>query len=177
MGPTSGVPLPAREAAGKAVSEMARGERSAHPPAGRDGRERVKDEAAMLQSVVRNFQPPRAEAATTPQRDVEIQYPSGPMLAATTTEVPLDGLQLPKHFQRFQRALNQRDGIGEVATGAADGGVEDDRRSFEQPEFLVEPRDGCFDHLLRPSEAAVRAVRPDRDGVKVRCVSHDRSPR
>ena len=99
------------------------------------------------------------------------------MLAAPTAEVPLDGLQLPKHFQRFQRALDQRDGIGEVATGAADGGVEDDRRGIEQAEFLVEPRNGCFDDLLRPSEAAVGSVRPNRNGVEVRCASHDGSPR
>src|SRR5690348_14759607 len=131
MGPTSGAPLPARAATGKAVSEMARGERSAHPPARRDGGQRLEDEAAVFEAVVGDCQPARPETSAAPQTDVEIENARRPMLSAPPPEVAFDGLQPAQHRGRLEAAFDQRDRIGEIAPGAANGGIEHDRRGVE----------------------------------------------
>jgi len=46
--------------------------------------------------------------------------------------------------------------------------VEDDRRGVEQAKVGIKPGDCRLDHLRRPAEAAVAAVRSDGDGIEVR---------
>ncbi len=89
------------------------------------------------------------------------------MPSATATEFALYAFNASKHRGRLQVTFHKRDGIGEVAAGTADRGVEHDGRGIEQAEFLIEPRDRCFDNLRRPTIAPMRPVRPDRDGIEV----------
>src|SRR5690348_18490368 len=98
------------------------------------------------------------------------------MLAAAPAELPLDRLDPMQHLLRVEIAFDDRDGIGEVAPGAADRRIENDRRGVEQAKLLVQAGNGGLDHLLRPSVAAVGAVRPDRDGVEVRHAPELSSP-
>ena len=75
--------------------------------------------------------------------------------------------QARQHLRRVKIALDQRDRIGEIASGAAMCRVQHDRRGFEQAEFLIQPRNSGFDDARRTAKSAVRPVRSDGDGVEV----------
>jgi len=177
MGPTSRAPLPARAAAGKAVGEVARIEAAADRPVRRDGGEGLENKAAPVDPGMRDGQPPGPELAAAPQDEIEIEHARAPSAAVPAAERTLDLLELRKHRWRTKLTLDDRDGVGEVASCAAMRRIEDDRRGVEQPEVLVQPGDCGLDDSCRPAEAAMRAVRPNRDRVKVRCVRHAASPR
>ena len=53
--------------------------------------------------------------------DVEVEHAAAPAPAAAAAELALDRLQRGQHFRRVELAFDQRDRIGEVAAGAADG--------------------------------------------------------
>ncbi len=111
-----------------------------------------------------------ANRPAAPCQYVEVQHPRAPAAARPTPEVLLDGLEGGEKRHRLERAFDQRDGIGEIATRAALGGVEQDRRGIVQAEFPIQPRDCCPDHLRGPAVVAVRSIGPERDGVEVRCI-------
>jgi hypothetical protein len=159
--------LAARGAAGKALGKMADGERAAHAPAGGDRGEGLEDEAAPFELGVRDGEPARAPLAPAPQDEIEVEHAWRPAAAAAAAEIALDRLERVEQLRRVEIAFDQRNRIGEVAPGATMRRVEDDRRGVEQAEVLVEPRDRGLDHLRRAAVAAVRAVRPDGDGVEM----------
>ena len=64
-------------------------------------------------------------------------------------ELALQRLQPAQHLRRLYFAFDQRNAIGEIPSGAAMSRIEDDRRSVEQPELLVEPGDRGLDHAPR----------------------------
>src|SRR3954447_13585388 len=169
--------LASRGSSGKAVGEVPRSEWAAHPPSRRDGRERLKHKGAVFEAARGNVQHPGWEAAAAPQTDVEVENARGPMLAAPPAELLLDLLDTPQHLERIQVAFDESDGIGKIATRAADSGVEDDGRRVKQGEFFIEPCDCSFDDLGWPSVLAVGPIRSNRDRVEVRCISHRCSPR
>ncbi len=136
-------------------------------PSWSDCRERLKDEIALGEARVRNRELPRSEFAAAPQDDVEVEDSRSPAAAAPPAKVALNGLQARKHLLRIEVAFDQRDCVGEIASGSAVRPIQDDRRGIEQAEFLIETGDRGFDHARRPSEAAVRAVGADRDRVEV----------
>lgn len=133
---------------------------------GRDCGKRLEHEAALRELRMRHGEPARAETSAAPQNDVEIEHTRAPAAAAAATEFALDGLDVAKHFGRPEIAFHQRHSVGKVAASATMGRIENDRRGVKQSEILVEPRDRRLDHLRRAAVAAVRAVRPDRDGVE-----------
>ena len=101
------------------------------------------------------------------------------MLAATTAEVPLDGLQLPKHFQRFQRALNQRDGIGVAAARWSERCARDDRAGVDRLDIVaLERGQRRHEDVARIAEAGVAAIRAETDRVELqgRCIAHAPAP-
>src|SRR5690242_17319367 len=130
MGPL-GRRLPFGAAAGKALSEVADGEGASDAPIGSDGRERPEHEAASGELRMGDGERPRAELAAAPQHDVEVKHARPPAAAAAAAEFAFDGLEAAKHLGWVEVAFDQRDGIGEVAAGAAMGGVEDDWGSVE----------------------------------------------
>ena len=174
MGPL-GARLPSRGSAGKAVSEMAGGEAAADAPTRSDRAQRTKHEAAAGERRVRDGEAARTPFAAAPQNNVEVEHARAPAAAAPAPEIALDRLETRQHLGRFRVAFDQRDGIGEIAARTAVRGIEDDRRGVEQPKLLVKPGDRRFDHMRRTAMAAVRPVRPDRDGVGVRCGQSERS--
>ena len=89
------------------------------------------------------------------------------MAAAPPAELVLQQLEAGQDCRRVERALDQRDRIGEVAAGAAVGRVEDNRRGIEQAELPVESCDRGFDHAGGSAKATVGAIGADRDRVEV----------
>ena len=77
-------------------------------------------------------------------------------------------LDSAEHLRGLEIAFDQRDGVGEIPSSPADSNVENDRRSIEEPKFLIECRNCCLDDPWRSSVTAMRAVRADADGVEVR---------
>ena len=133
---------------------------------GRDRGERFKDEGApsssgcgMVDRRERNLPPLHSAMSRSRTRGPQ-RRPGGGRTRARC-------LQPPQHVERLQVAFDQRDRIGEIPAGGPMGRVEDDRRGVEQAEFLIEPGDRGLDHGRRTAVAAVRAVRPDRDGVEL----------
>ena len=169
--------LASRGSSGKAVGKVAGRERAAHPPPRCDCRERLKHEGAAFEAVMGDVQPPRPEAPAAPQGDVEVEDSRRPMFATPPAELSLHRFDTLKHFGRIEIAFDEHDCIGKIAPRAADCSVENDRRRVEQSKFFVKPCDRRFHDLRRPSVLAVGPVRTNRDSVKVRCVSHGRSPR
>ena len=90
-----------------------------------------------------------------------------PAPARAAAEFAFDEFKRAKHCARVDVAFDQHNGIGEIASGAAMRWVEDDRRRVEQAKVGIEACDCCLDHLGWPAKAAVAAVRPECDGVKV----------
>src|SRR6185369_9084050 len=146
-------------------------------PVRRDGRERIEDEAALAELAMGNGQPPRSPLAAAPQCHVEVEHPWTPALSAAAAEFALHALQAAEHGGRFELAFDERNGVREIATGSAVGRVEDDGRGIEQPEILIEPGDRGLDHAGGAAVPAMRPVRPDRDGVEMRCARHGGRPR
>lgn len=134
MGPPEGARLACGAAVGKAMREMPRSQPTANAPVRRDRRERLKDKAALLQSVVRDGERARTKLAAAPQADVEVENPRCPMLSATAAEIALNGFDASKHIGRLELTFDQCDGVGEVSAGATDRCVEHDRRGIEQAE-------------------------------------------
>ena len=136
---------------------MADAKRAAHAPAGRDRGERLEDERAlasagcgMVSRRERQLPPLHKTMSRSSTRGPQRRPRRRPKSRSMA-------LRRAQHFGRFQVAFDQRDGIGEIAPGAAMRRVEDDRRGIEQAELLVEPRDRGFDHPLAAAEAPVRA--------------------
>ena len=146
---------------------MAGRKRAFNPPARRDRRQRIEDEAARAKLAMGDGQSPRSQSPAAPQCHVEVEHTGAPALSPAAAEFALDGLQADEHVRRLELAFDQRDGIGEIAAGSAVGRVEDDRGSIEQPEILVEPGNRGLDHPGGTAVPAVRAVRPDRNGVEI----------
>jgi hypothetical protein len=116
---------------------------------------------------MRNVESPRAELATTPEGNVEVEHARTPAAARAAAEVSLDALEALEHLGGLKPAFDEGDGIGEIAARRTVRGVEDNRRRVEKPELLVEAGDCGFDDLWRPPMTSVRAIRPDRDRVEV----------
>src|SRR5690348_2544277 len=167
MGPTSGVPLPARTAAGKAVGKVTNAE-GADAPARRNGRQWLEHESTLDQPGMRNGQPPRAESAPGPQHDIEVEDARSPAFPAAAAEFPLDGLEPNEHAGRLDVTLDDCDRVGEIAARAAVRRVEDNRRGIEQAELLVQPGNCRLDHARGTPEPPVRPVRTECDRVEVR---------
>ena len=148
---------------------MSNSQRSADAPVRRDRGQRRKDESASFKLRMRDFQFARAPLAAAPKGDVEVEHAWTPPAAAASAEFALETLNSSQHFWWVKRALDQRHGIGEIASGGPSlRWVEDDRRGVEESEILIEPGDRRFDHLWWAAEVAVRAIGPNGDGVKVR---------
>ena len=114
--------------------------RPSNPPAGRYGGQRLKDEAACRETGVGDGEAARPAIAPAPQDDVEIEDTRTPSATASPTELSFEGLEALHHGRRVQIALNQRNGVGKIATGAAMSRIEHDRRRIEQPKILIQPR-------------------------------------
>ena len=139
----------------------------ADSPAGGDGGEGLKDEAAGREARVRDGERTRTKLASAPKDDVEIEHARTPAAAGAAAELAFKGLHARQHLRRLEVALDQRDGIGKIAPSATVGGIEDDRRGIEQAKLLIEPGDRRLDHACGPAEPAMRAVRTDGDRVEV----------
>ena len=140
-----------------------------YPPTRGNGRERLKDEASLRKLAVGNDETPRAKSSAAPQDDVEIEDTRTPSATASPTELAFEGLEAVQHGRRVQIALNQRNGVGKIATSAAMSRIEHDRRRIEQPKILIQPRNRGFDDARGSAIAAMRAVRTDSDCVELRC--------
>lgn len=92
-----------------------------------------------------NDQPSRTEPIPAPQRDIEVKHARAPTLAVPAAEIALDTLEGVQHFVGLQITFDERYRIGEISSRAAMGRIEDDRRSIEQPERLIQPRNCSFD--------------------------------
>ena len=150
------------------MGEVANRQAAFHAPARGNRGERLEHEAAPLELRVGDLQAACAERAAAPQGDVEVEHARAPAAAAPTPEIAFDRLEPDEQDRRIEIAFDERNGIGEIAPGAALRRVEDDGRGVEQLELLVQPGDCRLDHPRRPTEAAVRAVGADGDGVEVR---------
>ena len=116
-----------------------------------------------------NGEAPGPIEPTAPQDDVEIEDTRTPSATASPTELAFEGLEAVQHGRRVQIALNQRNGVGKIATGAAVSRIEHDRRRIEQPKIFIQPRNRSFDDARGSATAAMRAVRSDSDCVELRC--------
>ena len=159
------------------MGKVSRSEAPPDAPAGRDCRERLENEAAPFQSIMRNREASASKLATAPQCDVEVEHAGRPMLAGPTAEVAFDLLDALKHLWRLEFAFDDGHGVGEVASCPSYGRIEKDRRSVKQAEILIEASNGSFNDAAGLAEAAVRPIGPDGDGIEVRCVWHLASPR
>ena len=128
----------------------------------RDCRQRSKDEFAFGEPGMRDREAPRAELPAAPGDKIEVQPAFAPSSARPPAELPLEGLELRQHRPGFQAAFEQHHGIGEVAAGAADGLVEDDRRGVEQVELGIQPSDGRLD-LAVAADLRLTAVKLARE--------------
>src|SRR5690348_15537467 len=126
MGPTSRAPLPAGDAAGKAVREMARCQRSLNRPGRCDGSERLKDEGSPAELWMRNREPARPDWAAAPEYQVQVEHSRAPSLAASSAEFSLYQFEALQHLRRFEFAFHECHRVREVASGTAVRGVEDD---------------------------------------------------
>ena len=97
--------------------------------------------------------------------------------AAAAAEILLDGFELDEHLERGEIARDQRDRIGEVAARWPVRRIEQDWRRGEQAEVALQPCDGGFNDSAGPAEAAVRAVRADRNRVEGRGIRNNRKHR
>ena len=111
---------------GKALGEMTDGERT-DAQARRDGAQRLEHEAAVSKFRMGNCQPPRAELPAAPEYQVEIEYPRTPAAAPAAAELALQCLEAMKQPRRVEISFDERNRVREIAAGAADGRVEDDR--------------------------------------------------
>ena len=139
----------------------------ADAPAWSDRAQRLEDEAALGKLSVRDGQATRPEPTAAPQDDIQVENARTPAAAAAATELALERLQLFEDRRRLEPALDQGDGIGKVAAGAAMRRIEDDRGRVEQAELLIQPSDRGFDHAGGTAKAAVGAVRSDGDRVEI----------
>lgn len=146
---------------------MACGQASLDPPLRGDCRKGLDDEAAFGEPPMRDGEAARAEASAAPEHEVEIEHAWTPPSARPAAEFFLQIFQALEHFRRIEAAFDQRDGIGEVASRWPVRRIENDRRSIEQAEFLVEPGDRRLRHSRRSPIAPVRSVRPDGDGIEI----------
>src|SRR3954447_14348391 len=167
MGPTSRAPLPAGTAAGKAPGEVMNAQR-ANAPTRCDRGERLQNEGSATQMRMRDDQPPRFEFPATPKHDVEVNDTRTPTAPSAAAELTLETFQARQHRRGFDVTLDERDGIGEIASGASMRGIENDGRGVEQSELFIEPGNGGFHDPGRTPEAAVRTVRSNRDRVELR---------
>lgn len=126
MGPTSRAPLPAGTASGKAALQLADAERR-DAPAWSNRCERLKDEASARELGMRDGQAACTKFAAAPQGDVEVEDARSPASSWPPSELTLERLQARKHRQWVKVALDQRDGVGKIATGATVSGVQHDR--------------------------------------------------
>jgi len=69
----------------------------------------------------------RAPLPTAPVDDVEIEHARSPAPGASASEFSFDGLERTKHFEWFEIAFDESDGVGEIPACAADRPVQDDR--------------------------------------------------
>jgi len=116
---------------------------------------------------MRDSQAARAKSSSAPQDDIEVQNSGAPTPAAPAAELALHRLEARQHLGRLAIAFDQRDRISEIAASASMGGIEDDRRDIEEPEFLIKASDRCFDDAGGFAVPAMWPVRPDRDGVEI----------
>src|SRR2546423_1000837 len=104
---------------------MADGEGAQDPPAPRGGRERAEHERAFGERRMGDGQAVRTPPASAPQGDVEVEHARTPAAAGPASETALYGFEPLEHLGRIKGAFDQRDGIGEIAPGAAVGWVQD----------------------------------------------------
>ena len=108
------------------MREVAGGQAAADAPGGSDCGERLEHEAAALELGMWYGEAARAEAATAPQDDIEIEHARPPPATEASAECALQGFQAQQHRCRIEVALNQCHGIGEVSPRSTVSGVEDD---------------------------------------------------
>jgi hypothetical protein len=149
------------------MGKVPRSQRSANSPSRGDMAQRQDHEHTPLERQVRDGQAPGFHRRPVPGEDIEVENARAPASARTPAECPLDRFQLSQHGIRRLLTLDQRHGVGEVASGAALGRVEQDWRGVEQTEALVELPDRRLNDAGRAAVAAVRAVGTDGDGVEV----------
>ena len=137
---------------------MTRGERTDQSPVRCDHRQWTDRECPLRQAGVRNGQAGRVEPTAAPCEQVEIQHARAPAATGAAAEGALDGFHLAEHCQRIQPAFDERDGIGEIAPGTTQSGIEQDGRGIEQPEIRVEARDRRRDHARGAAVATVGSV-------------------
>ena len=121
---------------------------------------------------MRNCEDARAPLAAAPGNYVEVEDPWSPAPAGSASKAAFDRFQAHEQFGWLKAAFDQRNGIGEVATGAAMRGVKHDRRSVEQAEEPVEVGDRRFDHAGGATVVEVAAVGTERDCVEVVWLCH-----
>src|SRR5262245_33198068 len=118
MGPLLGR-LPPGAPAGKALGEMARGETSFNTPGSRNGCKRLKHETAICEVGMGNDEAARSELAAAPQCNVEIEHAWTPAAAAPPAEISLDPFEALEHLGWLEFALDEGDGVREIATRSA----------------------------------------------------------
>lgn len=96
-----------------------------------------------------NSQYPGVEIASAPKNDIEIEHTGSPMSGPSSTEYSFHCLDPAEHLRRFKIAFDHRNGVGEIPSGPADCGVQNDRRSVEKPKFLIECRNCGLDDPCR----------------------------
>ncbi len=115
----------------------------------------------------------RAHIAAAPRQYVQIKNSGSPAATGAAAIVAFNCLERRKKLMRVKPRFDEHHRIGEVTSRSALGGVDQDRGGIEQPELLVQPGNRGRDHLRRAAMAAVRSIRPERDGVKVRSVRQE----
>lgn len=159
------------------MREMAGCDAVLKSPFGCDRGQRIDDEGSRRGRRMRDCEAAGLPPAPGPGDDIKVEDTASPTAAAAAAKIALDALQFAQHLRRIELACNQRYGIREVTARAAVCLVQEDRRSIEQAEVVIQPRNCGLDDSRGAAEAAVGAIRADRDRIEVRCLVQARAPR
>src|SRR5437762_13618297 len=85
--------------AGKALGEMADGERPFDPPVGCDRAKGPEHEVAPVELGMRDIQRPRTPSPAAPQHEIEVEHARPPAAAAAAAEIALDGFETLQHLR------------------------------------------------------------------------------
>lgn len=127
---------------------------------------RSDDEGTFAKQGVRNNQVAGFPKATTPQYDIQIEWPCAPGRSAPpSAKTQFKLLQLPQKMRRLDRCLHQSRGIRIEALGRTDWAAAAGRRDRCNIPGLRQSNCGCIHDMMRRADTRHPHVRPDRDQI------------